>query len=325
MFLAFVFLTGIVGFMLVEGMTFFEAFYMTVITVSTVGFGENLTDNGKLFAALLILMSFGTFAYAITAITSYLVGGEYKTYFKNYKVLKEIDKQVGHVILCGYGRVGRQAAKQLEAYGKKFVVIEMKPELIANLKESGHLFIEGDATDDEILSQAGIKKAAAVVTTLPKDADNLFVVLTARETSPTVTIISRASQSTSTKKLKIAGADNVIMPDSVGGGHMASLVVTPDVMEFLDHISIVGDAEINLEEISFSELPENFQHKTVGDLNARQLTGCNIIGYKTADGEYVINPAPDTKVIPNSKLFVLGNPEQIERLNTILGVSHHPS
>ena len=169
--------------------------------------------------------------------------------------------------------------------------------------------------------QAGIKKASAVVTTLPKDADNLYVVLTVREMNVTAKVISRASQMASIKKLKIGGADNVIMPDSVGGAHMASLVVTPDVVEFLDHISVQGSAEINLEEISFSELPKDFQHRTIGELNARQLTGCNIIGFKTAEGEYVINPAPDTEVIPNSKLFVLGNPEQIHRLNTVLGVT----
>lgn len=321
MFLAFVLCIGIVGFMLVEDMSFFDAFYMTIITVSTVGFGENMSDAGKLFAAILIIMSFGTFAYAVTAITAYLAGGEYKSYFKYYKVNKEIEKLTGHVIVCGYGRVGRQAVKQLRAYNRQFIVIEMKPELIESLKESNYLFIDGDATRDEIMKQAGVDHASAVVTTLPKDADNLYVVLTVREMNKRTTIISRASQRESIKKLKIGGANNVIMPDSVGGAHMASLVVTPDVMEFLDHISVQGSAEINLEEIAFSELPENFRHRTIGELNARQLTGCNIIGFRTAEGEYVINPAPDIEVIPNSKLFVLGNPEQIDKLNRILGVT----
>lgn len=321
-FLALILLIGIVGFMLVEDMTFFDAFYMTIITVSTVGFGEDLTQAGKLFACLLIITSFGTFAYAVTAITSYLAGGEYKKYFNNYKVLKEMDKLVGHVIVCGYGRVGKQAVRQLKAYGKVFVVIEQDPERVERLDELNYIHLNGDATDDETLLKAGLNRAQAIITTLPKDADNLFVVLSARELSPTITIISRASQPSSTKKLRIAGATNVIMPDSVGGTHMASLVVTPDVMEFLDHISVQGSAAINLEEISFSELPEDFRHKTIGELNAAQITGCNIIGFKTAQGEYVINPSAGTEVIPNSKLFVLGNPDQIKRLNQLLGVTH---
>jgi voltage-gated potassium channel len=314
---------GTVGYMVVEGWGLLDSFFMTIITVSTVGFHEvqPLSDLGQIFTAFLIITSFGTFAYAISAITTYLVGGEYKKYFIEYKLNKELEKLENHVIVCGYGRVGKQAVVELKAYGQQFLVVEQNPALIE--KHSGDqdvVFLEGDATAEDLLEKAGIDGAKAIIVTLPKDADNLFAVLTARELNPKLKIISRASSRSSINKLKFAGADNVIMPDGIGGAHMASLVITPDVIEFLDHISIHGDTDINLEEISFSKLPPDFQYKTIGELNARKITGCNIIGYKTAGGDYVINPSPDLEVIPNSKLFVLGSPNQIQSLNKILGV-----
>lgn len=299
---------------------------MTIITISTVGFqevGGGLSETGRLFTAFLIITSFGTFAYAISAITSYLVGGEYRGYFKVYRLNKTLNQYHNHVIVCGFGRVGKQAALEMSNYKRQFVVIEENDELLTRQREQyeNYTFLNGDATLDETLKHAGIARASALITTLPKDADNLFVVLSARELNPNLKIISRASNSSSVKKIKIAGADNVIMPDTVGGSHMASLVNTPDVMEFLDIIRVEGSNEVNLEEISFNELPADFKYKTIEELNARRLTGCNIIGFKSADGDYMINPAPETAVIPNSKLFVLGTPDQILKLNSILGVS----
>jgi len=315
-------MVGTIGFMIVEGWTLLDAFFMTIITVSTVGFNEvnALSPEGQVFTSFLIITSFGTFAYAVSAITSYLVGGEYKQYFKEYKVIKEANKLENHVIVCGYGRVGKQSVVQLKAHNEMFAVLENNLDIIAQHASDSILFIDGDATQDEIWKIAGIERAKALITTLPSDADNLFVVLTAREINPNLKIISRASKSTSVRKLKIAGADNVIMPDSLGGAHMASLVVTPDVVEFLDHISIQGSAKINLEEIAFNELPLDLRNKTIAELNAYQLTGCTIIGFKGPEGDYVINPSPDTEIAPQAKLFVLGDPAQIKSLNQILGI-----
>lgn len=313
---------GTMGFMIVEGWSLRESFFMTIITVSTVGFNEvnELSPNGQIFTSFLIITSFGTFAYAVSAITSYLVGGEYKKYFKEYKVVKEANKLENHTIVCGYGRVGKQAVKQLEAYKEQFVVLENNTDIIEAHANRDVLFIEGDGTQDEIWKVAGIDRAKSIITTLPSDADNLFVVLTAREINPSLKIISRASKSTSVRKLKIAGANNVIMPDSLGGAHMASLVVTPDVVEFLDHISIQGEANVNLEEIAFNEMPSHFHNKTIGELNSYQLTGCTIIGIKTPENQYIINPDPKTVIEQQVKLFVLGDPDQIKKLNQILGV-----
>lgn len=319
-----VIITGTIGYSIVEGWTLVDSFYMTIITVSTVGFGEVqiLSEEGKIFTSLLIITSFGTFAYAVTSITSYLVGGEYRTYFKDYRVNKKIDSLSGHTVICGYGRVGKQAAADMVYHNEKVVVIETKDELVDKntLANSNFFLLRGDATSDESLEQAGVQRAKALITALPKDSDNLFVVLSARTINPKLTIISRSSNMKNSPKLITAGANNVIMPDTVGGSHMASLVTTPDVMEFLDLIKISGKNEINIEEILFSDLPQDYKFKTIGDLDAKKITGCNIIGYRAPSGEYIINPDPSLKVVPESKLFVLGNPEQIDHLNRLFGL-----
>jgi voltage-gated potassium channel len=311
---------GISGYILIEKYTFLEAFYMTIITIATVGFQEvhPLSDVGKIFTAFLIITSFGTFAYAISAITKYVVEGEFNYYYKFYKVNNTISKLNNHVVICGYGRNGKQAATALHMNKQNFVIIEKSEVLAEQIKEHGFLCIQGDCTQDEILNKSGIYNARALITTLPIDADNLFVVLTARSINSKLTIISRASDDNSDKKLKIAGANNVIMPDKIGGAHMASLVIKPDVIEFIDHITGQGGPNINLEEIVFSELPEQLRNHTIKDLEIRNKSGANIIGYKTNEGEYVINPSAETKIIPGAKLFVLGTPEQVRKLRELL-------
>ena len=314
-------LTGTVGFIAVEGWSIFDSFYMTIITVTTVGFNEvhELSDTGKLFTSFLIITSFGTFAYAISAVTTYVIGGDYVKYYKEFKMSKNLEKLSGHTIVCGYGRVGNQAAHDLRFYKKDFLVIEREVEIV-EVEHPEANFVKGDATDDQVLIKAGIMKATALITALPSDADNLFVVLSARELNPKLKIISRASSYSSMRKLRIAGADNVIMPDTVGGAHMASLVVNPDVMEFLDLIKVSGKAAVNLEEIDFQELPEDLKFCTLATLKERVITGCNVIGYKSKEGEYMINPPENVEILPGSKLFVLGNPDQIKELNNVFGI-----
>jgi voltage-gated potassium channel len=311
---------GVVGFILIEKYDFLDAFYMTIITVATVGFQEvhPLSSDGKLFTAFLIITSFGTFAYAVSSITNYISDGEFREYFKNKKVNSAIEKLDAHVIVCGFGRNGKQAAHVLKKHNTRFVVIEQKKDIVAAINHRfSDLVLEGDATLDEILLRAGILKAKALITTLPMDADNLFIVLTARTLNPKLTIISRASEDNSDKKLKLAGADNVIMPDKLGGAHMASLVMKPDVMEFVDYITGQGGDNIRLEEITFDNLSGEYQNKTIRDLEVRNKSGANIIGFKTAQGEYVINPSADTKIIPDAKLFVLGTTDQIVKLKEL--------
>ena len=314
-------LIGTIGYVLIDNFSWFDAFYMTIITVATVGYGEvaPLSISGKLFTAFLIITSFGTFAYAVSSITKFVIDGEFNEFFKNRKLNATIEKLSNHVIICGYGRNGRQAAQVLKKHKKRFVVIENKTSLTSTLNHKfSDLVITGDSTQDEVLIKAGILRAQALITTLPVDADNLFIVLTARNLNKNLTIISRASEDNSDTKLKIAGANNVIMPDKVGGAHMASLVMKPDVMEFIDHITAEGGDNINLEEISFDRIPDELKNKTLKDLEIRNRSGANIIGYKTAQGEYIVNPSADTLIIAESKLFVLGTQEQIVILKQIL-------
>jgi voltage-gated potassium channel len=316
-----VWLLGTIGYVLIDNYSWFDAFYMTIITVATVGYGEvaPLSQSGKLFTAFLIITSFGTFAYAVSSITKFVIDGEFNEFFKNRKLNATIDKISDHVIICGYGRNGRQAAQVLKKHNKRFVVIENSATLTSTLNHKfSELVITGDSTQDEVLIKAGILRARAIITTLPVDADNLFIVLSARNLNKNLTIISRASEDNSDTKLKIAGANNVIMPDKVGGAHMASLVMKPDVMEFIDHITAEGGDNISLEEISFERIPDELKNKTLKDLEIRNRSGANIIGYKTAKGEYIINPSADTLIIADSKLFVLGTQEQISALKQIL-------
>lgn len=315
---------GTIGYMIIESWTFINAFYMTIITISTVGFGEvhELTSYGKLFTSFLIISSFGTFAYAITSITTYMVGGEYKKYFKEYKTMKELRKMKDHVIICGFGRVGKQAAEDLIAHNNKFIVIERNQETIDENQNEDIFFLKGDSTNDETLEQACIRNAKAVITCLPKDAENIYVVLAAREFKSDMIIVSRASYQSAVSKLRMAGANNVIMPDSIGGSHMASLIANPDVMEFLDIIRVQGDQGCNIESIAHSELPISLQDKTIKELEAKKITGVTIIGYRAPNGSYIVNPPIDTIVVPDSKLFVLGNPEQIKNLIAHFHLNH---
>jgi voltage-gated potassium channel len=307
-----VLLVGVAGYALLEDYPLLDAVYMTVLTVGTVGYREvhDLDVSGKVFTSFLILFSLGSFAYALSVITRYIIEGEFQLYFRHYKVNKEIQKLSDHVIVCGYGRNGQQACEQLRSGNLSFVAIESKPEVVELLRHEGStLFIEGDATKDEILIQAGIDRAKAIITALPNDAANVFVVLTARDRNSGLKIISRASDDASEHKLKRAGADNVILPDKIGGTHMAALITKPDVLEFIDHIT--GDLNIKLEEILCSSLPDTMKGKSIKELEIRNKTGANVIGMKRADGEYIINPSPDTIMYRDSKLFVLGTHEQV--------------
>lgn len=309
---------GTAGYMIIEGWEFIDAFYMTIITISTVGFREvgDLSVYGKLFTAFLIVSSFGTFAYAITSITRYLVGGEYRSYLREYRVMKETGKMYNHVIICGFGRVGMQVARDLIASNTEFVVIERSDETIEHWStHEEYLFLKGDSTDDETLEKAGVGNAKAIIVCMPKDADNIYVVLAAREKNRNILIVSRASQQSAVSKLRMAGANNVIMPDSIGGSHMASLIANPDVMEFLDIIRVQGNLGANIDTVAYEQLPTSFQGKTIGELESKRITGVTIIGYRKPDGTYQVNPPEDIMVTEGCKLFVLGNSEQIKVFN----------
>jgi len=318
MMLVFLLCIGVLGYRFISGYQWLDAIYMTVITVTTVGFAEviPLDPQSKIFTIFLILTSVVIVGYAISIITDYILSRNNFEDIKQRKMQKKIDAMSNHIIICGYGRNGKQAAKKLLAYDKPFVIIERDKEIIEKFQENNIPFVFGNANEDEVLFEAGIEKASTLISALPSDADNLFVVLSARQINSKLTIISRASEETSYNKLKLAGANNVILPDRIGGDHMACLVVIPDLIEFIDNLGVVGERNINIEEIKVEQLYNINEVKTIRDLDLRRKTGCTVIGFKDDKGDYIVNPEAETKLIAGSKIIVLGRPEQIIKLNS---------
>ena len=314
-------LIGTTGYVFIEDYNLIDAVFMTIITVSTVGYHEvePLSPKGEIFTIFLIIFSFGAFAYAVTSITRFVVDGGFRNYFINKRTARKIKHLHNHIIICGYGRNGFEAARTLKAKGENFVVIEDEPNVVDEIRLRDRLlYVEGDSTDEDILDLAGIHKARALISTLPNDADNLLVVFSARGLNEKMLIISRASNEWSNAKLKKAGADNVIMPDLVGGRRMAKLVAQPNVISFLNYMMRKQRGEAQLVELSCNKFLKVFQEKTIEELKFKKISGVNIIGLKDIDGQYFFNPNPKLKLQPTYKLFVMGNPNQIKKLKSAI-------
>lgn len=317
-----VFMTGIFGFRFFSDYSWVDAIYMTVITITTVGYGEvmPLGSSEKIFVSLLIISSIFIVGYAISVITEYILSKNIGV-LRQKKVQRKLESMHDHIIVCGFGRNGKQAAQKLLAYNRPFVIIEKNEEVIDRFSDENTLFILGNAIEDEILLKAGIERASTLICATPNDADNLFVVLSARQMNKNLKIISRASEETSYKKMKLAGADNVIMPDKIGGDHMASLVVVPDLVEFLDNLTVSGQEDsINVEQIPFEKMCPDGKERAIHDLDVRKKTGCSIIGYRSPNGEYIVNPEASLVLQKKSKLILIGRPNQIEKLKKEYGV-----
>ena len=317
-----VILMGTLGYRYVSDYSWIDALYMTVITISTVGFMEvrPLGAEAKIFTIILITCSVFILGYALSVISEYILSKNTLQLLKKKKVKTKIQQLEGHVIVCGYGRNGMQAVDRLKAYNRDFIVIERDEEIIRK-HEKDFLFVEGDATEDDILFEAGVDKASFLIVALPEDADNLFIAITARQLNPDIFIISRASQAGTQKKLLLAGANKVIMPDKIGGDHMASLVVLPDLITFMDKLSVEGENTTNLEEVAIEDFVGELNTHTLRDLDLRKKTGCTIIGYIDPNGDYIINPEADLPLQPKGKVIVLGRPEQINKLNTMFHIN----
>jgi len=318
-----IFTSGVIGYMLIEKFNLVEAIYMTTISVTTAGFTEvrPLSEGGRLFTVFLLITSWCSFAFAITRITQYIISGEINKYFKTRRIMNSIDNLENHVIVCGFGRNGQQAAQTLGYHSQKFVVVENNPDTYekAIAEHSNLLIIQGNGTDDDVLRRAGINRAKALITALPIDAENVFIVLSARSLNPTIHIISRASDSNSYPKLLKAGANNVIMPDRIGGTHMATLVSKPDVIEFIDYLSGEEGEAIHIESVAYEQLPVEIRGKSLRDVMSWKKTGVNCIGVKNADGKFLINPPETITVLPKMKVLVLGTRQQIEEMKSNIG------
>lgn len=312
-----IFIGGVMGFKAFYDYSWVDALYMTVITITTVGFGEvhPMSASEKIYTSVLIISSIFVVGYAIKVVSEYLLSQTNIGNLRPKKVQEKIDQLSGHVIVCGYGRNGMQAVQKLEAYNKSYVVVEQNEEIVERLHEQNRLAVSGNANDDEVLIKAGVERSASLISALPSDADNLFVVLSSRQINKALKIISRATEETSYKKLKLAGADNVILPDKIGGDHMASLVVVPDLVEFLDNLTVSGDQEsFYVEQVPFDKVCPDGRAQQIRELDLRKKTGCSIIGYKSPSGDYIVNPEADMVLEPGSKLILIGRPDQIENL-----------
>jgi len=311
---------GIVGYIQIEGFSFTEAAYMTVITIGTVGFKEvrPLSTEGMWFTITLIILSIGFFAYAVSFLAKYF-SEQIMQRYSNKKIMEKlIAKLQNHVIVVGYGRNGSQAVEELLEHNIPVVVVENRPKVIEYIQQNPKItYVDGDATQDITLQKAGVERAKALITALADDADNLFVVITAREMNPNLKIISRASAILNDKKLKLAGANNVILPDQVGGQKMAKLVIQPDILEFVENIMLKRVGNISLTEIPCKKLHAG-DAKTIHEIGIREKTGVNIVGVRKPTGEYILNPEPGYLLTPDTMLFVLGTKEQIEKLKNLI-------
>ena len=313
---------GIVGYMSIEAYSLLDALYMSVITISTVGYGEvnTLSATGKLFTSFYIILNLTIFAYVVSIISNYLFEGELRHIFKNYFSDREVNKLTNHTIVCGLGRNGYRASEEFLKSGEPFVVVEKNKELLDDLPITEKLLLVlGDATHDDVLRKAGIERAKAIITTLPSDAENVFITLTARELNPTIRIVARASEENSLTKLERAGANNVVMPDAIGGMHMAQLITKPYVIEFLDLLSGIGNAAMHLEEFSYNQFKDEFKDKSLKELDIRNQTGVTIIGFKDDKSGFSFHPGADTIMGRDDIMIVLGTQPRIDQFKDYYG------
>ncbi len=320
--LALVLIVGVFGFMLIENYSLRQAIYMTVITISTVGYTEvkPLSEPGQLFTSIYILFNIIAFAYLLAVFTYYIIQGEIFKKMHENLVKTRIGKLENHIILCGYGKFGIEIGQHFFLHKIPFVIIDEDPNKIESIQKSSDdiLYIKADATHDETLLAAGIKRAHAIISALPDDAENVFTVLTARQLNPTIKIISRAKHPKSQKKMSLAGANHVVMPEQIGGFYMATLISKPGAVEFFSFITNEYQSDIGFEEIHFEDLPQGCKGKSIRNLAFRKHSGANIIGYKSPEGNYVVNPDPSVKLKPGGSFIILGDNKQLSALKNYL-------
>jgi len=306
---------GMLGYSLIEHFNFVDAFYMTIITIGAVGFSEvhQLSEVGKIFTSFYIIFNLGVYAFVLFVITTHVFQGELGNLFNNLLNRKKMSKMENHIIVCGYGRNGLKATNELLKNNYQIVVIERNAALFKekNAEKLPNLvFIEGDATQDELLTETGIQRASAILITLPNDSENVFITLTARELNSGIEIVARASDPNSEKKLKRAGADFVVMPEFIGGVHMARLVTNPEMMSFMNMGDEDNSSRLRLEEIMVDKLPKHYYHKSIAELHIDKKI--LIVGYRDEDENFTFNPEHSLKMNPKGIVFLLGTHDTME-------------
>jgi voltage-gated potassium channel len=306
---------GVAGYMIIERWSFLDSLYMTAITLTTVGFREiaPLTPLGQLFTIILIVMGVGTIIYSLTASAEYLLAADLGPSLRNRRWRRMLNEMENHVIVCGYGRVGRSAVAALGEIDESVVVIERDTEVIEAARAQDVLVVQGDATKDETLKQAGIDRAKGLITSVGSDADNLFLVLSAKGLNPQLKVVSRSVDPDNEAKLMRAGADRVISPYLLGGRYMANVLTRPRVTEFLGSVTLDSGLELWLEEVSVAAESE-LVGQSVGQSDVRHRTGASLVGlFRHASGD-MISPDQSTLLQAGDVLIVLGTRKQLASL-----------
>jgi len=309
---------GTVGYMLIERLSFWEALYMTVITISTVGYREIVLPSraGEIFTMIVIISGLATVVYVTTSVVELLLEGRLLDIMGRRRVLRELQDMTGHYIICGYGRVGRQVAKECLARGTSVVVIEKESAVVEACLNDGILAVKGDAAEEIMLREAGLERAAGLVTALSSDADNLFVTMTARMVRPDIYIVGRCNSDNTESKLYRAGADRAISPHNVGGRHMAALLLKPMVCDFLDVVTHGELVELVLEDVSV-EQGAPVVGRSIRDILVEDLKGIGVLGLKRPKHDFVINPGGATVLDAGDILIVQGMPDQVKALKGV--------
>lgn len=309
---------GIAGYMAIEGWSFLDAAYMTVITMTTVGYREvaPLSQTGMIFTLFLIITGVGSVFYAMTAIMAYIVEGQFQKAMGRFRMKGKIEHLRNHYIICGYGRVGQQIAREFIREGESFVIIDASPDSVERCAVDGFLHIHGDAARDEILLQAGIERAKGLVTAVDSDADNIYVTLSARVLRPDLNIVARANMEGTEPKLIRAGANRVISPYSIGGRRMATHLTRPLVADFLDTLMHSDRLELLLEEIEVG-FHSPLANKNLVEARQAAASGASILALKKKTGEMVTELDDRTIIEVGDKLVALGTRSQMRALEGI--------
>ncbi|HSB12220.1 MAG TPA: potassium channel protein [Blastocatellia bacterium] len=309
---------GTIGFKLILGTGWFDSFYFSLITLTTIGYGEppEMYEVGRYFTAALIIMGVGTLTYALSSAAQAVIESELLSTFGKRRMYKDISKLNGHYIICGAGRVGAGVIRDVARSGQEFVVIEGDETIADRLLAQGHLVLMGDATNDDVLKGAGIERARGIVCAVSSDPDNLYITLTARDLNKNVRIVARANEESAVGRLLRAGADKVVSPALTGSTRMSQMLLRPAVADFIELATMTERLELEIEQIEIdAESP--FITRALKDAGIRSEHGVIVIAIRRSGGEMVFNPAADTIIEQNDALVVIGSHtglEAVERL-----------
>ncbi len=310
---------GVSGYMLIERWTFLDSIYMIVTTLLTIGFQEvhPLSNAGRILTIFISVAGVGTALYAASQVMEIIVEGEILGYRKRKKMDRRIMEMHNHYIICGFGRVGHQVAAEFAAAGISFVVIDSKPETAGELEPKGIPHLVADATSDDILEEAGIRRAKGLVACSDSDVANVYVTLSARNLNPNLFIVSRAAQRETEKKLKTAGANRVISPYFISGRRMAALAIKPVTSDFLDMVTHGGELEFRLHEI-YIPPDSSVVRKSLAEAEIRSRSGAVVLAIQKADGSFELQPHAASVINRGDTLVVIGTQEQIEALDEMV-------